>query len=67
MSRIEALSLALALSITAPSDEKARECADMAASIADIGLGNGELSAPDIEAAKLGALALIEQWESEYA
>lgn len=54
MTPVEALALALALGITAPTDELATECAGMADSIA------AGLSEIEVQQAKKTALAMVE-------
>ena len=57
----EALVLALTLALTAPSDDKADECARMAEQIADA----GQLTTKQIEDAQVEAAAAAELWQAD--
>jgi len=65
MTKIEALSLALALAITAPTDALSKECTDYAEAIASDCIKDGSLNLDDIDRAKTNALAMADEWIAE--
>jgi hypothetical protein len=65
MGKIEALSLALALAITAPTDALSNECTEYAEAIASACILDGSLTTDDITLAQKNALAMADEWIAE--
>ena len=65
MTKLEALSLAMALAITAPTDALSEECTEYAEALASDCIKDGSLTTDDITLAKTNALAMADQWIAE--
>ena len=65
MTKIEALSLAMALAITAPTDALSKECTEYAEAIASDCIKDGSLTTDDITLAQKNALTMADQWIAE--
>ena len=65
MTKLEALSLAMALAITAPTDALSDECTEYAEALASDCIKDGSLTTDDIDRAKTSALAMADQWIAE--
>jgi hypothetical protein len=62
MTNVELLTHFLALAITAPTDDKAKQASDHAEYIAAQCIHKGEFTADTIELAKRKALKLADEW-----
>ncbi|MEK9955020.1 MAG: hypothetical protein VW577_06390 [Pelagibacteraceae bacterium] len=65
MTKLEALSLAMALAITAPTDALSEECTEYAEAIASDCILDGSLTIDDINRAKTNALLMADEWIAE--
>jgi len=65
MTKLEALSLAMALAITAPTEALSEECTEYAEAIASDSILDGSLTTDDIDRARTDALAMADQWIAE--
>ncbi len=65
MTKIEALSLALALAITAPTEALSKECTEYAEAIASACIIDGSLTTDDITLAQKNALLMADEWIAE--
>ena len=65
MTKIEALSLAMALAITAPTEALSKECTEYAEAIASDCILDGSLTTDDIDRARTDALAMADEWIAE--
>jgi hypothetical protein len=65
MTKLEALTLAMALAITAPTEALAEECTEYAEAIASDSILDGSLTTDDIDRARTNALAMADQWLEE--
>ena len=65
MTKLEALSLAMALAITAPTDALSNECTEYAEAIASACILDGSLNLDDIDRARTDALAMADEWIAE--
>ena len=65
MTKIEALSLAMALAITAPTEALTEECTEYAEAIASACIIDGSLTTDDITLAQKSALVMADEWIAE--
>ena len=65
MTKIEALSLAMALAITAPTEALSEECTEYAEAIASDSILDGSLTTDDITLAQKSALVMADEWIAE--
>ena len=65
MTKLEALSLAMALAITAPTDALSEECTEYAEVLASDCIKDGSLTTDDITLAQKNALTMADQWIAE--
>ena len=65
MTKLEALSLAMALAITAPTDALSEECTEYAEALASDCIKDGSLTTDDITLAQKNALAMADEWIAE--
>ena len=65
MTKLEALSLAMALAITAPTDALSEECTEYAEALASDCILDGSLNLDDITLAQKNALTMADQWIAE--
>lgn len=65
MTKLEALSLALALAITAPTEALSKECTEYAEAIASACIIDGSLTTDDITLAQKNALVMADEWIAE--
>lgn len=65
MTKLEALSLSLALAITAPTEALAKECTEYAEAIASACIIDGSLTTDDITLAQKNALLMADEWIAE--
>ena len=65
MTKLEALSLAMALAITVPTEALSEECTEYAEAIASDSILDGSLTTDDIDRARTDALAMADQWIAE--
>jgi len=65
MTKLEALSLAMALAITAPTDALSAECTEYAEALVSEGILDGSFTTDDVDRARADALAMADEWIAE--
>lgn len=65
MTKLEALSLAMALAITAPTEALSKECTEYAEAIVSACIIDGSLTTDDITLAQKNALLMADEWIAE--